>query len=171
MAEHPHRRAILAGVAALLIGFVIALAVAGGDDDTPTPETTERPATTETQTVTETETETVREPGETVRRPPPARDFAAIQSTIVLLVESAETRNAQGVCRALGQAPEGTGQDAAQACADRAGIDLEALPSSDELSFEQVDASGNRGRARLGSGDTITLRRAGGRWVVTGISQ
>jgi hypothetical protein len=169
MAEHPHRRAIAAGVAALVIGFVIALAVAGGDDDTPPPETTERARTAETDTVTETET--VREPGETVRRPPPARDFAAIQSTIVLLVESAETRNAEGVCRALGQAPVGTSEDVAQECADRAGVDLSALPSSDELSFEEVGASGNRGRARLGSGDTITLRRAGGRWVVTGISQ
>jgi hypothetical protein len=169
MAEHPHRRAIAAGLTALVIGFVIALAVAGGDDDTPAPETTERPATTET--ATETETETVREPGETVDRPPPARDFAAIQATIVLLVESAETRNAQGVCRALGQTPAGGGQDAAQGCADRAGIDLAALPSSDELSFEQVAATGNRGRARLASGDTVTLRRTGGRWVVTGISQ
>jgi hypothetical protein len=169
MAEHPHRRAIAAGVAALVIGFVIALAVAGGDDDTPPPETTGRPQTAETETVTETET--VREPGETVRRPPPARDFAAIQATVVLLVESAETRDAEGVCRALGQAPEGTGQDAAQACADRAGIDLAALPSSDELSFEEIDASGNRGRARLASGDTVRLRRAGGRWVVTGISR
>ena len=169
MAEHPHRRAIAAGIAALVIGFAVALAVAGGDDDAPPGEgTAQRPETADTQTVTETET--VREPGETVRRPPPARDFAAIQATVVRLVESAETRDAQGVCRALGQAPAGTGPDAAQGCADRAGIDLAALPSSDELSFERVEASGNRGRATLASGDTVTLRRSGGRWVVTGLT-
>ena len=169
MAEHPHRRAILAGLAALVLGFAIALIVAGGDDDRPPgEETTQRPQTTETET--ETVTETAPAPGETVRRPPPARDFAAIQTVVTLLVESAELGEAAGVCRALGQQPGGSGPEAAQRCADRAGIDLQALPGSDELSFEQVDASGNRGTARLSTGDTVSLRRTGGRWIVIGIS-
>jgi hypothetical protein len=168
MAEHPHRRAIAAGIAALAIGFVLALIVAGGEDDEP-PRTspTERPATTET--VTETETPPRRT--ETVRRPPPARDFVAIQEAVTLLVESAELGDAAGVCRALGRPARGSGPEAAQRCADRAGIDLQALPSSDEFSFERIEASGNRGSARLSTGDTVSLRRSGGRWVVTGVSQ
>jgi hypothetical protein len=166
MAEHPHRRAILAGVAALLLGFVLALIVAGGDDDQPPgEETTQRMQTADTQT----ETAPAREPGETVERPPPARDFAEIQTAVTLLVESAEVGDAAGVCRALGQPPAGNGPEAAQRCADRAGIDLQALPGSDELSFEEVNASGNRGTARLSRGDTVSLRRRGGRWVVTEI--
>jgi hypothetical protein len=167
MAEHPHRRAIAAGIAALAIGFVLALIVAGGEDDEPPGTTpTERPATTET--VTETETAPRTEP---VRRPPPARDFVAIQETVTLLVESAELGDAAGVCRALGRPARGSGPEAAQRCADRAGIDLQALPSSDEFSFERIEASGNRGSARLSTGDTVSLRRSGGRWVVTGVSQ
>jgi hypothetical protein len=169
--EHPHRRAIAAGVAALLIGFVVALIVAGGEDDQPPgPATAERTARTGTATETQPEAETERAPQAVEPAQPtvPRRDLAAIQGTVVLLVESAETRYGQGVCRALGQSPSGTG-DAAQDCADRAGIDLAALPGSDELSFDEVDASGDRGRVRLSSGDTIALRRRGGRWVVTGI--
>jgi pyruvate/2-oxoglutarate dehydrogenase complex dihydrolipoamide acyltransferase (E2) component len=172
MAEHPHRRAIAAGAAALLIGFVIALIVAGGDDDrSPGPETAERTATTEPGTETEAtgETETAPQAVEPAEPTVPQRDLAAIQATVVLLVESAEVRDGEGVCRALGQSPNATSRDAAQDCADRAGIDLAALPGSDELSFDHVDASGSRGRAELANGDVITLRRRGGRWVVTGI--
>ena len=67
---------------ALLAGIALAFAVAGGDDDEP-------PGTTRTQTAatTETVTEPARETGETVRRPPPARDFAAIQTAVTRLVE------------------------------------------------------------------------------------
>jgi hypothetical protein len=163
--EHPHRRAIAAGAVALLLGFVLALILAGGEDDQPPGTTpTEPPATTETVT------ETGPAPGETVRRPPPARDFVAIQAAVTLLVESAELGDAAGVCRALGQPRAGSGPEAAQRCADRAGIDLQALPGSDELSFEDVTASGNRGTARLSTGDTVRLRRQDGRWVVTGIA-
>jgi hypothetical protein len=168
MAEHPHRRAIAAGVAALAIGFVLALIVAGGEDDEP-PGTTPTARTATTETVTETETGPRRT--ETVRRPPAVRDFVAIQEAVTLLVESAELGDAEGACRALGQMPRGSGPEASQRCADRAGIDLQALPGSDELSFEQVDASGNRGSARLSTGDTVSLRRRAGRWVVTGVSR
>jgi hypothetical protein len=167
MAEHPHRRAIAAGLAALVLGFVIALIVAGGDDDRPPgEETSRRPATTETETVTRT----APAPGETVRRPPPAGAFVEIQRAVALLVESAETRDAAGVCRALGQ-PLGSGPDAAETCADRAGIDLAQLPGSDELSFAQVQASGDRGRVELASGDVVSLRRRGDNWVVTRVSR
>ena len=172
MPENPRRRAIAAGVAALLIGFVVALVVAGGDDDAPPAERTTQPArTTQTETVTETATAPEATETETAGQEPPRRDLAAIQATVVLLVESAETRDAEGVCRALGQFSAGTSTDAAQECADRAGIDLAALPSSDELSFERVEASGSVGLALLANGDTITLRRTGGRWVVTSHSR
>jgi hypothetical protein len=163
-----------AGVAALLIGFVVALIVAGGDDDRPPgPETAERTARTETGSDTETTTETATapQPVEPAEPTVPQRDLAAIQATVVLLVESAETRDARGVCRALGQAPVGTSRDVAQECADRAGIDLATLPGSDELSFEEVEVSGTRARAELASGDAVILRRRGGRWVVTSLSR
>jgi hypothetical protein len=170
MGEHPHRRAILAGVAALVLGFAIALIVAGGDDDRPPgEETTQRPQTAETETETVTEPETTPRETETARPRPPNRDLAEIQQVVALLVESAEVRDGAGVCRALGQ-PPGSGPDAAEACADRAGIDLADLPGSDELSFERVEASGGRGRAVLSTGDTVELRREGGRWIVTALS-
>jgi len=167
VAEHPHRRAIAAGAVALVTGFVLALILAGGEDDRPPgTQTTERTATTETVT----ETETTPQATETAEQRPPRRDLAGIQAAVILLVESAELGEASGVCRALGQPASGGGPEGAQRCADRAGIDLQALPGSDELSFEQVDARGDRGRARLSTGDTIELRRTGGRWVVTGLS-
>ena len=95
----------------------------------------------------------------------------AIQTAVTLLVESSELGEAAGVCRALGQAQSGSGPEAAQRCARRAGIDLQALPGSDELSFERIEASGNRGSARLSTGDTVSLRRTGRRWLVTGVSR
>jgi hypothetical protein len=171
MAENSRRRMIAVGAAALLIGFVLALLVAGGDDDDQAqgPETGERTATTETTAGPGTETATAPQAVEPVEPAVPQRDLAGIQATVVLLVESAEVRDGRGVCRALGEAPIGSSRDVAQDCADRAGIDLSALPGSDELSFEEVDAAGDRGRVELASGDVITLRRRGGRWVVTGI--
>ncbi|HEX2233881.1 MAG TPA: hypothetical protein VHG69_11030 [Thermoleophilaceae bacterium] len=169
MAEHPHRRAIAAGLAALVLGLVVALIVAGGDDDAP-PGEEARQTTAPTEPQTETQTETAPTPRETETTPtrPPRRDLAAIQQVVALLIESAEIRDGAGVCHALGQ-PQGSGPEAAEACADRAGIDLSQLPGSDELSFERVRASGDRGRVVLGSGDSVSLRRQGDSWVVTDI--
>ena len=163
MREYPRRRAIVAGVMALLAGIALAFAVAGGDDDEP-------PGTTRTQTAatTETVTEPARETGETVRRPPPARDFAAIQTAVTRLVESAELNDARGVCRSLGQPASGSGPEAARRCADAVGIDLFALPSSDELSFDRVELPSRRSaRVVLGGGETVVLRRSDGSWIVT----
>jgi hypothetical protein len=168
VAEHPHRRAILAGVVALIAGLAVALIVAGGEDDQP-------PGTTPTAgrtTAPEPTTETAPAPRrtETTERARSRRDVAAIQRAVVSLVESAELGDAAGVCRALGQPPVGRGPMGAQQCADRANVDLFALPSSDELSFERVQASGDEGRAVLSTGATIELRRENGRWIVSRVS-
>jgi len=171
MAEHPHRRAIAAGVVALLVGFALALILAGGEDDQPPGTTPDRTARTDTAP-TVTETVPAPEDTDTAGREPPRRDAAAIQATVILLVESAELGEAAGVCRALGQPLSGSGPEAAQQCADRAGIDLQALPSSDELSFEEVLLAGReRANVRLSTGDTVHLHRSGGRWVVTRITR
>ena len=173
MDERPdRRRMIAAGAAALVLGVVIALVVADDDGDRPPGTTaTTGPTAMTTETTPGTTTQAAPAPTDTARQPVPRRDLAAIQTTVTLLVEAAELNDAAGVCRALGQPATGSSPDMAQQCADRAGIDLQALPGSDELSFDRTTLAGpNRARVLLATGDTVELSRANGRWVVTGLS-
>jgi hypothetical protein len=165
--ESRSRIPILAAVVVALVAAVVAvLLLAGGDDDEPTVSrpsathpaapTQERPANTETKP--------------TARRHRPSnQDAATIQRTVTRLVQANEQGAASTVCRLLGQAATGTGLDALQRCASRAGVDLSLLPTSDELSVGGIHRTGDRATASPAPGTRVSLVRSGRGWKVTGI--
>jgi hypothetical protein len=155
-------------VVAIAVAVVVVLLLAGGDDDEPTvsrpsatqtsPSTRERPAATETQPA--------------ANRPrPPRRDAATIQGTVTALVQANEQGDGRTICRLLGQPPAGNGLDALQSCATGAGVDLSLLPTSDELSVGGIHVKGDRATASPAPGTTLSLRRSGRGWTVTGIGR
>jgi hypothetical protein len=151
---------------AVAIGLVFLLA--GGDDDEPTssrpsatqpePTTQERPATTETRP--------------TAKRPRPSnRDAATVQRVLTRLVQANEQGDGATVCQLLGKPAAGTGIDAADRCASSAGVDLALLPTSDELSVSGIHVKGDRATGSPSPGTTVSLRRSGRAWTVTGITR
>jgi len=158
----PRRRAIAVALAAVVTGILVALALAGGDDDEPPAE----PGTGVQQTQTAPDTETA-PPTATVKEQPGPQEVRGIERAVTRLVEASERGDGETVCALLGRDPGGaSGVEAAQSCARAARVDLFSLPTSDELSFERVTASGDRGRALLTGGTEISLERTGGGWLV-----
>jgi hypothetical protein len=152
-------------VAAVAVAVVLVLLLAGGDDDKPT---SSRPSAIHTSTTTATTpTRTVTAPPR--RRRPSNRDAAAIQRVVTRLVQANEQGDGATVCRLLGKPAAGTGIGAADRCARSAGVDLSLLPTSDELSVGGIHVSGDRATASPSPGTTVSLRRSGGRWTVTGM--
>ena len=100
------------------------------------------------------------------RRLVPNRRRAMIERTVDRFVASVERSDATSVCRLLGR-PPGT----LEGCAAAAGIDLRMFPNSNELSIARVTIGRRRASARLSGGQTFTLRRAGGRWLISGLQQ
>jgi hypothetical protein len=149
------RLTIACGLAVLL------LASCGGDDNKPAASATERSPKAQP-------TATTKAPLKHKRRPPaPDPRVARIERALTELVEATELNEATRVCAAIAG---GTGSDA-QRCAETAGIDLLALPSSEELSFERVRAVGTKAQVVLSSGAVFSLTRSGGRWRVSGLDK
>ena len=159
---------------ALIVAAALAAAGCGGDDEA---DTAEKPATTPTETgeqrtttqETETETGTGTETGPTITEKADPKQ-AEVSLAVFRLVAAVETGEAAEVCKALGQRAAGPGAVGIKACSDRAGVDVDRLPSSDELSTESVKATGDRAVVRLSSGGTIRLRRSGEEWRVVAYS-
>jgi hypothetical protein len=105
-------------------------------------------------------------PAKKRRRLVPNRRRAAIERTVERFVTSVERSDSASACTLLGR-PPGT----IEGCAAAAGIDLRMLPSSNELSITHVSLEGRRASAGLSGGQTFTLRRAGSRWLISGLSQ
>jgi hypothetical protein len=89
---------------------------------------------------------------------------AAVERTVGRFVEGVELADARLVCRLLGR-PTGT----LEGCARSAGIDLHAVPSSAELSVARIAFRGSRASAKLSGGQIFALRRAGRRWLISGL--
>jgi hypothetical protein len=164
--ESRSRIPIAAAVVVALVAAVVAvLLLAGGDDDEPT---VSRPSATHTAPTQERPATTETKPA--ARPPRPSnRDAAKIQRTVTRLVQANEQGDASTVCRLLGQAATGTGLDALQRCASRAGVDLSLLPTSDELSVGGIHRTGDRATASPAPGTRVALVRSGRGWRVTGI--
>ena len=154
------QRSTLLAVAA---AGVLAAAGCGGDDDKPAASTPTATTTATATGPTATRTSGKRTSPEP-RRLTPSPKRAAVERTATLFVEGVERSDAGRVCRLLGR-PPGT----LEGCARAAGVNLLSVPSSDELSVEQVRISGRRASAALGGGRTMTLRRARSAWIVTGL--
>jgi hypothetical protein len=151
-------------VAAVAVAVVLVLVLAGGSDDKPTKS---RPSATHPTTPTTTHT-TPTKTTPARRRRPSNRDAATIQRVVTRLVQANEQGDGATVCRLLGKPAAGSGIGAADSCA-RSGVDLTLLPTSDELSVGGIHASGDRATASPSPGTTVSLRRSGGSWTVTGI--
>jgi hypothetical protein len=155
---------VVAGAMAVAAVVIAVLLLTGGDNDGSTvsrpPPTQKAPATAKPR---------VAPRPSTPRRPSSTERAEGIQQTVSTLVGASERGDARATCRLLGQSAAGSGLAALDRCARRAHVDLTVLPSSDELSIERVKASGKRGTARLAGHLTISLRRAGRRWRVTGV--
>jgi hypothetical protein len=164
----PKRRAVAIAVVVVAVaaGVGVALALSGDDDE---PATMAETATTETATATETQPQrdTGDRPRATTRAPAPDRNEREIERTVSALVESVELGDGAAVCAALGR--RGSGPEAIGGCARAAGVDLAALPTSDELSVGDVEVVGRRATAELAGGTTVSLRRVGTEWRVSGI--
>ncbi|MFN2616299.1 MAG: hypothetical protein ABR581_04150 [Thermoleophilaceae bacterium] len=157
--DRRQRSTLIAAIAASLL----ALAGCGGGDKEPSASS---PTGTGTATGTGptatkpsgTGTGTATEP---LKRNPRR---AAIERTVAFFFASVERSDAATACRLLGHPPTSL-----EGCARAAGIDLTRVPSSDEESVQRVRMAGRRASVRLSSGQTVTLRRARGGWVITGL--
>ena len=158
------RAAIAAAVVALVAALALVLLLAGGDDD----EAGDRAARDTTAIAPPPERE---EPGERTApsRKETRREGADLARTVTVFVQAREETDARTLCQLLGQPASGTGPAAVDTCARAAGVDLSALPTSDELSVETTLVSGRLASVRLAGGTTVRLRKAGGRWRVTEI--
>jgi hypothetical protein len=160
---------VIAVLAAVAVAVVAVVLIAGGDDEDPRP--VPRPGATKEATAPPptatgpTNTEERRRETDRVREAE-----VSVQETVTELVESNERGDGRTLCPLLGEPPAARLQGL-ERCARAAGVDLALLPVSDELSIERVRAAGSRGSATLVGGVTVSLRRVGARWQVTGISR
>jgi hypothetical protein len=155
-----------AGVVAVVVVAGLVLLLAGGDNDEPTVSgpAVSSPAPRPQRTVTQP-------PTQTTGGRPSDKDAGAIQRTVTDLVSTNERGDSAGLCRIVGQQASGSGFDALHTCANSAGVDVSILPISDELSIDRIRVKRSRATASLASGVTISLRRAGAGWQVTGATR
>jgi hypothetical protein len=160
-----------------VIPFAVALALVGcgGDDDKAVKDepTTVGTSTTEKPPPKSTQSHIQTQPGSTAKQrttPPavltngPRRDIAR---TIGEMVQAVELGDGNAFCTALGRDPGGAqGVAALRACGRQAGIDPFRVPTSDEFSVSTVQVRGSRATAKLGSGQTVVLKRVGKRWQI-----
>jgi hypothetical protein len=153
-------------VAAVAVAVVLVLLLAGGSDDKPT---STRPSATHPPRSTTTHTSPPKTTPARHRPRPSNKDAATIQRVVTELVQANERGDGATVCRLLGKPAAGSGISAADSCARSAGVDLSLLPTSDELSVGGIRVAGDRAKASPAPGTTISLRRSGRTWTVTGI--
>jgi len=168
------RGRLFAVVLAAVLAVALVLLVAGGDEDvTQGPATTveRRPAAPGPQQERRSSPPGEQEEEARPRQAPPEvltsgprRDVARAISD---LVQAVELGDGEAFCNVVGRsAGQAEGLEALRACGRQAGIDPFSLPTSDELSVQEVRVRGAGAVARLGGGQRVTLRRAGGRWRV-----
>jgi hypothetical protein len=155
--------AIGLALAVILAGVVLALVLAG-DDEGEKSAATERPQSETDRPTVPKHVPTVTETTPETQAPP--RDSRQIEQTVTTFVESAEQSDSQ---RACSQVAGGEGKQL-PGCAEAVGIDLRALPSSDELQVDAVRVSGSRADAKLSSGASFRLKQLGGKWKLSGFS-
>ena len=161
------------GLIAVIVAVGAAVAISSDDGKPvpappPTTSTTAAPAPPTTPPPTQTAQTQVDTIETQPKDPERSADTTAVEKTVTALITAAEESDAAGVCRAVGAGPQGSGLRAAQACAQTVGLDLSALPTSDELSFDDVvvRADSRNATATLVGGTSFGLRESGGRWTI-----
>lgn len=94
-------------------------------------------------------------------------DSVQVEATVTSYVSAAEEGDATAVCN-LQVDGQGSGATSAQACASKAGINLEQLPALSRLKVQDVRVDGNRATASLGRFGEFTLVKSSGQWKVSG---
>lgn len=155
------RRPLAIGLvlAAIAAAVVLAIVLSGGDDG-------EARAATAPTTTTETVTgeKTVTEETVTTETTEQQQEEQEVQQTVTTFVESSEQRDSQRACSLV----VGAGGQQVEDCASAAGINLQELPSSDELDVSDVSVSGDRATAKLSNGASFSLKQSGGKWKISG---
>jgi len=83
------------------------------------------------------------------------------------LVAAVELGDGAAFCRLVGRDPgDAEGVEALNACGRKAGIDPLRVPTSEGFSVRSVKVAGSRATAKLGTGQTVQLERAGRGWRV-----
>ena len=143
-------------IALVIAGGVVAALVlvngGGGPGDTSSmaPVTAVTTATTPPTTTTSSRPESVQ-----------------VEATVTSYVSAADEGDATAVCN-LQVDGQGSGATSAQACASKAGIDLEQLPALSRLKVQDVRVAGDRATASLGRFGEFTLVKSSGQWKVSG---
>lgn len=94
-------------------------------------------------------------------------DSVQVEATVTSYVSAADEGDATAVCN-LQVDGQGSGATSAQACASKAGINLEQLPALSRLKVQDVRVDGNRATASLGRFGEFTLVKSSGQWKVSG---
>lgn len=100
---------------------------------------------------------------------PSATDAQVITRAVTSYVNAAATKDAGTLCglEAEGATVTVTGADAANACAEAAGIDLTALPAPSGLRITAIRLEGSTASAAV-TGGRFGLVRSGGGWQISG---
>ena len=94
-------------------------------------------------------------------------DSVQVEATVTSYVSAADEGDATAVCN-LQVDGQGSGATSAQACASKAGINLEQLPALSRLKVQDVRVDGDRATASLGRFGEVTLVKSSGQWKVSG---
>jgi len=167
MRERLPRRGVALGIAAAVVaaGVAIGIAIGGNGDDEP-PSKATRPATPERRTAVPPEGGRGSD-GVPGGRRSERREARKIVATVTLLVAANERGDGATVCRLLGRDAGGArGLRALERCARAAAIDVDRLPTSDELAIERTTATDGSATVRLAGGATLALARAGSGWRI-----
>ena len=143
-------------IALVIAGGVVAALVlvngGGGSGDT----STVAPVTAITTSTTPPTTTTSSRP-----------DSVQVEATVTSYVSAADEGDATAVCN-LQVDGQGSGATSAQACASKAGINLEQLPALSRLKVQDVKVEGDRATVSLGRYGEVTLVKSSGQWKVSG---
>jgi hypothetical protein len=145
-------------IALVIAGGVVAALIlvnggGSGSGDTPTVATIPQTVTGEATATTTT----------TSDKP----ENVQVEATVTSYVSAAEEGDATAVCN-LQVDGQGSGATSAQACASKAGINLESLPALSRLKVQDVKVDGDRATASLGRFGEFTLQKSAGQWKVSG---
>lgn len=94
-------------------------------------------------------------------------DSVQVEAAVTSYVSAAEEGDATAVCD-LQVSTQGSGATSAQACASKAGINLNDLPALAKLKVQDVKVNGDRAEVRLQRFGVVSLQKVSGQWKVTG---
>lgn len=100
---------------------------------------------------------------------PSSADAQVITRAVTSYVDAAATQDAGTLCglEAEGATVTVTGADAANACAEAAGIDLATLPAPRDLRITAIRVDGGAANVEV-TGGRFGLVRSGGGWQISG---